>query len=131
MASIEIKTTVSFQDLLKGVEQLELNELEDFLGKVLKLRAKKLAPSLPAKEAQLLEIINKAIPASLSDQFIELDKKRNAETLTHKEHEELIEIVKKIESLNAERMEALAELANIRQVSLKDLMKQLDIPSIG
>lgn len=131
MASVEIKTTVSFQDLLKGVEQLELNDLEEFLGKVLKLRAKKLAPSLSGIETQLLETINKEIPKSFIKRFDELDKKRKAETLNPQEHEELIKLVKKIESMNVDRMQALAELAGIRQISLGDLMEQLEIPSTG
>ena len=108
-----------------------LYPLHNSSGRNLKLRAKKLAPSLSDIETQLLETINKEIPKSLTKRFDELDKKRKAETLNSLEHEELIKLVKEIESINVGRMQALAELAGIRQISLGDLMKQLEIPSTG
>lgn len=131
MASVEIKTSVSFQDLLQGVEQLELSDLEEFLGKVLKLRAQKVAPSLSGVESKLLEEINREIPEALHRRFEELDAEKQAETLSKEAHEELIGLVTEIEALNVNRMEALAKLAKVRQVSLRELMKQLDIPAPG
>ena len=45
MRTVEIKSKVTFQDLLAGVEQLESKDLEAFVEKVLKLRAKRIASS--------------------------------------------------------------------------------------
>ncbi|RMG25662.1 MAG: hypothetical protein D6730_10520 [Bacteroidetes bacterium] len=127
MASVEIKTTVTFQDLLKGVEKLELNELEEFLQKVLKLRARKVAPSLSEKETVLLTNINREIPPHLSKRFKELDKKRQDEALSKEEQEELTTVLEQIEGINVERIQALAELAHIRQCTLRELVQQLGI----
>jgi hypothetical protein len=76
--------------------------------------------SLPRK-------INQRLPQRVQRRFDELVKKREAEILTTKEHEELLRLVNRKEKLNAHRMELLAEMAKLRQVSLRELMKQLDI----
>ena len=127
MASIEIKTRVTYNELLKGVEQLELSELETFIQNILRLRANRIAPSLPEKESELLAIINQTIPSKLQQQFEVLDEKRQSETLTEKEHQKLLKILEKKENLNVERIIALGELANIRKMPLRKLMRQLGI----
>lgn len=127
MASIKIESEISFTDLLKGVEQLEINTLEKFVENVLKIRARKIAPSLSKKESALLKKINKPLPKKLQDRFELLNKKRQLETLTTSEHQELIKITKKFETLNVTRIKALADLSKIRQLPVRDLMKQLGI----
>jgi len=57
----------------------------------------------------------------------ELIAKRRAETLTPDEHAALIALSDQIEDLNARRVECLAELARLRQLSLSELMQQLGL----
>ncbi len=127
MGTVEIKSKVTFQDLLAGVEQLESKDLEAFVEKVLKLRAKRIAPSLSEKETGLLEIANRPIAPAILSRFDELNEKRISENLNPSEHQELLKLVKDIEFLNVDRMEALAELAKIRDMSLEEIMQQLGI----
>lgn len=127
MASIKIESQITFQDLLKGVEQLEIKDLEKFVDNVLKIRARKITPSLSKEESTLIKKINKPLPKKLNQRFEVLNQKRQLETLTEMEHQELIEITKKFEALNVARLKALADLSKIRQLPVRKLMKQLGI----
>ncbi len=127
MSSIKIESQISFQDLLKVVEQLEIKDLEEFVESVLKIRAKKIAPSLTDKESALVKKINRPLPKKLQHRFEVLNQKRKEETLTTAEQKELIEITKKFESLNVRRLKALDALSKLRQTPVKELMKELGI----
>jgi len=76
-------------------------------------------------EVKLLRRINQPIPAGLHRRYRALAAKRRAETLTPGEHAELLELVDQIESLDALRVEALAALARLRNVTLTQLMKEV------
>ncbi|MCE7981495.1 MAG: hypothetical protein DYG89_09905 [Caldilinea sp. CFX5] len=78
-------------------------------------------------QAELLQKINQGLPAETQQQFDLLTAKRRAETLTDEEYEELLELVDEIELRDAKRVEYLAELAQLRNVSLRALMQQLNI----
>ncbi len=88
------------------------------------------APShLSAAEAELLQHINLGLSADLWSEYHTLIEKRHAETLTADEHQRLIELSDQIEALNVERMQALVQLATLRQQSLEDVMGALGIES--
>ena len=127
MASIKTTSENSFTSLLQKVEQLEISDLEKFVENVLKIRARKIAPSLSKKESALLKKINKPLPKKTQARFEVLNNKRQLETLTKLEQVELIEITKKFEALNVARLKALADLSKIRQLPVRELMKQLGI----
>ena len=94
-------------------------------------RARGLPPHLPRKEAELLLAINQGLAPELWQRYHELIAKRRAETLTPDEQTHLIELSDRIEEANARRMEALVDLAFLRQTSLEALMDQLGIKSPG
>lgn len=127
MATIQLQSQISLDALVGGVEQLSTADLEWLTNQVLAVRAKRRAPSLPQKEAELLQKINQGLPAETQQRFDLLTTKRRAETLTDEEYEELLELVDEIELRDAKRVEYLAELAQLRNVSLRTLMQQLDI----
>ena len=56
-----------------------------------------------------------------------LDQKRREETLSELELKELIDMTDIIEAANVDRIKALVELANIRQIDLDTLMIQLGL----
>jgi len=127
MAMVHITTQVSSDELLNGVEQLSLSELEQFVNRVLALQAKRKAPSLSQDETQLLMKINQGLPPDVQRRYDELSVKRRAETITLAEHQELLELIDQIEKSDAERIRLLAELARMRQTSLSALMEELGI----
>jgi hypothetical protein len=82
---------------------------------------------ITTKEAELLQKIKQGLPAETQRRLDLLTAKRRAETLTDEEYEELLALVDEIELRDAKRVEYLAELAQLRNVSLRALMQQLDI----
>ena len=127
MATIQLQSQISLDALVSGVEQLSTPDLEWLTNQVLALRAKRRAPSLPRKEAELLQKINQGLSVEMQQRFNLLTAKRRAETLTSEEYQELLGLVDEIELRDAKRVEYLAELAQLRNISLRMLMKQLGI----
>lgn len=127
MPTVEVRSQVSLDELLNGVAQLDTSELEHFISQVLTLRAKRIAPSLPKEEAGLLQKINQGLPPDVQQRYDELTAKRRAETLTPEEHQELLALIDHIERADAERVQALTELAQLRNVSVTTLMAELGI----
>ena len=125
MSSIQIKSSVTIEDLLQGVAQLEGKELDDFIQQVLSMSVRRKAGHL----GERVELINESLPAPVQQRFRELDEKRRAETLTEAEQEELIRINSEMEMQNVQRLKYLSELALLRKVSLRSLMEQLGIPA--
>ncbi len=112
------------ENLLKAVVNLPKNEFEKLIA-----NAKKLRRTLPEnKEIRLIKKVNESV---LSDaeriRFNELIKKRRNENIGENELEELIALTEKGEELNVRRLKYLVEIANIRNKSLREIMKELEI----
>lgn len=122
MTTIQITSQVSTDQLLSSVANLPETDLDQFVAKVLAIRAKLKAPSAPEQEAQLLTQINQGLAAQDQARFVELDQKRYDETLTELEHQELLNLIEQMEQLNVVRMRSLSKLALLRQVSLTTVM---------
>ncbi len=127
MPTVEIKSKVTFNDLLHGVEQLNGKDLEQFIEKVLNIRAKKAAPVLSKKETQLLKQIHQGLEDNLRIRFEELQEKRRAETITEKENKEAIDIINIMEAQRVERLKALLELSKLKGIPFEKLGLQLGI----
>jgi hypothetical protein len=81
----------------------------------------------PATESSLLQKIGKTLPTAIQQRYNDLRVKLQAETLTLAEHQELLNLTDTIEQFDAERLQHLLALAQLRQVSLSELMDQLNI----
>jgi len=128
-----IQAHVSGDELLKAAEQLTPAELQEFVAGVLVLRAQRQAPHLSAEESKLLLSINQGLPEKLRNRLNTLIAKRDDDTLSNEEHQELIQLNDQVEQRQAERAAALGKLAILRKTSLTSLMDQLGIkaPSNG
>jgi uncharacterized protein (DUF342 family) len=118
---------MSLDELIRAAHQLDETDLEQLLHQVVFLRARRKTQVLPEAEAQLLLKVNQGIPAEIHAHYQILRQKRESETLTDAEHDTLIQLSNQIEQIGAQRLEALANLAQLRQVSLLDLMEALGI----
>ena len=121
---------MSLDELIKAAHQLDQTDLDRLLHQVMVLRAHHKANVLPEEEAQLLQKINRGIDPELRSQYQVLREKREAETLTDGEYEILIQLSNQIEQYGAQRLEALASLAQLRQVSLSVIMESLGIQPV-
>ena len=118
---------LSTEQILSAVSHLSLPELEQVFDHVLALQAARKAAHLSAAESALLARINQGLPAALRERIACLRDKREDETITDAEYEELTRLTDRAEELHADRMAALVELAKCHGVSLAALMDQLGI----
>ena len=117
----------SSKQLVQAVERLSPAELDRFADEVAALRARLHAPVLSGDESALFAVINQALPESDRQRLAELIEQRSTETLTPGEHSELLELQQRLEALHAARVKALADLAQLRGMTLTTLMEQLGI----
>ncbi len=121
---------MSLDELLKAANQLNEADLERLLQQVVILRAHRKANVLPLEEAQLLQKINQGVDPELRTEYQTLRAKKEAETLTDAEYNTLIQLSNTIEQFGAQRLEALANLAQLRACSLSELMVSLGIQPV-
>jgi len=122
-----LQESPSPEELLNAVDRLEPSELRSFVSQVLARVARRLTPHLDRQESELLEKINQGLPHQAEKRYRELIAARQAETLTSAEMEELMSLTDHAEKIQAERVRYLAELAQLRGVSLTELMTTLGI----
>lgn len=127
MPTINIEADLSSEQLLSAARQLPRREFDQFVMRVLSLRAERSGPVLPVAESELLLKINHPVPDDLQRRYDELLARRDARTLTSEEHEGLLVLTDQVEILEAERMKHLIELAQLRRITLDELMNQLGL----
>jgi hypothetical protein len=98
MTTVSVQTQLTMEQLLEAMEQLDAASLESV----------KKTPGFRRR-------------------FDRLNVKRRAFKLTAEEHQELLRLIEEVQAFDVHYIEALAELAVLRQVSLPDLMAQLGI----
>lgn len=125
MATIQLE--LSRDHLLQAIEQLDADDLTDLVSDVLHLRARRYAPILDNDESELFLLINQRLTAAQQAWRAELLDKLDEGTLTEIEHQELIQLNDETEILNAQRVEALSELAALRRITLPQLMHDLGL----
>jgi hypothetical protein len=118
---------IDLDEILHGLARLEITELERFVDKVIALQAQRRAPSLPKDETELLQQINRGLPTDIRQRYDALNAKLHGETITPQEHAELLTLIDRLELADAERMQHLVALAQIRGVSVDTLIEQLGI----
>ncbi len=114
-------------ELTESAAQLSAQDFDRFLVNVYTQRAKSHAPSVSEKEHSLLGKIYQKLPQATLERFENLRDKCLAETLSPSEHQEYLGIIELMENHNADRLETLVQLAQIRGVAPKKLMEQLGV----
>jgi hypothetical protein len=77
----------------------------------------------------LLSRIRQELPAETAYRYRGLLARRDAETLSPVEHEELLRLSDEVELWEAERLEPLVELARFLGIPPRDLIQELDLPN--
>ena len=115
------------QDLLQAASQLNTIELEQFVSQITALYHQR-QTVMQSNEAKLLFRVYRSLSPEIQRRWNELIEKRDEESLTPSEYEELLKLTEDVEGLNVQRLEALAQLAIDRGVDLRTVMRQLNIP---
>ena len=115
----------SITTLFHEAERLDNRSLDAFISNIISLRARRSTPNQHKQEAILLEKINKSLSLSETLRFKLLNDKQSEGTITEEEYAELIILVEKIEKLNVNRIKYMTTLAQLRSVTIRELMHQL------
>ena len=79
-----IHIEIDLDEVLRGLARLGTTELEQFVEKVMALQAQRRAPSLPKDETELLQQINRGLPANVRQRYDVLNANYD-ETITPQE----------------------------------------------
>ena len=123
--SITLNIQPELEKQIKWYAANEGIDIDSYLSKMIERQFQ--MPRIDATEAVLLEAINLGISNDDWERYSTLKEKRDAETLTLEEYEELIEISDQIEIANVERIKNLIKLSQYRNISLDALMLELGI----
>ncbi len=115
------------ENIVQAAERLPISELTHLVQDLLRLQARRQAPVLPLGEAELLLQINQGLAVEQQIRYEQLIEKQLAETLTPAEHQELQQFNQLLEQRNVTRIKSLITLAQLRQVTLPQLMTDLGI----
>jgi preprotein translocase subunit SecA len=124
---ITSQINIELEQLLSGVSQLETADLEKLAEQIDLLIAQRKAASLPHQEAELLQKINQGLPEDIQRHYDKLREKLQSETITPEEYQELLALIDTVEQADADRLQHLLELSQLRQVPFNNLMTQLDL----
>ncbi len=119
--------TQQLNTIYQSLSILNVIELDQVMQEILILRRKKLPSVLTQNETELLKKINTGAPSVIQKRYNFLVKKRNNETLTDEEYQELLELTAYMENLGVKRLEYLLELAKLRNLSLDEIVEQLQL----
>lgn len=118
---------LSPEQILEQMGQLALSDLEQVMDRGYYLLAEKKAPHLSKRETELFLEINDGFNEGFWHRYNELREKLEEETMTPVENEEFLEMNEMVEAKNVVRLRSVAELAQLRQISVPDLMNQLGL----
>ena len=128
MTKIQIHTEIDTQGLLASISQIPVNELENFVQELNAVITRRKTNNKEYRERALLSQINKAIlPNNKAERYVSFHLKLEVETLTESEYQEFMDLVAQEEILRNERVKYLIELAQLRAVTLPQLMNSLGL----
>lgn len=120
------------KEILNDVSNMKTAALETFLKEVAHLLVQRKVKSISKRETELLLQINKPLLTAKSQfKYDLLYQKLKEETILAEEHTKLLRLIKKREKKGVERLAALIELAQLKKVAPKKLMKQMGLNSLS
>ena len=119
--------TSSVTTLFQEVERLDNRSLDTFIDNILSLRLQRKTSDKQKEEVDLLQKINKSLSIKEIDRFNALREKQYEDDITEQEYAELLVLVNKIEKLNVKRLKYLISLAQLRNVTVREVMNQLGL----
>ncbi len=129
MATVQLKSkvTIDINELIGGVSQLDMREIEHILSEISMILAQRKVTNLTKRESELLKKIGAGLSDNVQNRYDALQKKLLAEQITADEHQELLNLIEIVEHNDSERLKYLIELSQLRKVTLDELLSQLGI----
>jgi hypothetical protein len=128
MAKIQIQADSTVQSLLGGAADMPLKELEYFISELNALAIRKRFADKEKRDKFLLRKINQTIlPEQTLERYVFLQEKMEVENISDAEHKELLTLVAQEEKIRNKRFQYLLELAQLRHITLSELMNSLGL----
>lgn len=119
---------IKIEEILQGIAQLKVTDLEGFAKQVTAILQKKKAPILKKKEDELIEkILNGGPSGEFKKRQRYLLKKSVEGTITEKEHQEALKMIPIASKWDLERIKLMQELAKLRNSTLEEVRTSLNI----
>lgn len=116
------------QNLLYNAAQLPLTELEAYVQQLNSLITRKRTTDTNLRDTVLLDKITRTVLDKVKrERYQALIYKLEMETISDTEHAELLELVEREEKIRVKRLKYLIELAQLRNITLPQLMKNLEL----
>ena len=118
-------------DLLDSAARLAYPEFESFFKAMLDMRARRLVSVLPAEESVLLEKIYQKLPENILTRYEILSEQRQNGSISNEAYQELLRLIPVVEQYNVERLKCMVALAELRKITVQELMEELSLIPIG
>jgi len=125
---MQMNTRPTVSDILDSASQLEAEDFDRLFKKMAILHAQRSGmATMPEEEAELILRINKGFSATRFERLHFLNWKSETSSLSEKEEAELLRLATAFENYTVRRLQLLVKLADLRKVSLDDLLVQLEL----
>ena len=116
------------QVLIQGVAEMPISEMERFVQQVDALIVQKKATDKNYRERFLLGKINQTVLSKEKiERYQKLVQKLEAETISKAEYKEFMKLTELEEQIRYERLTYLVELAQLKSITLPELMDKLGL----
>lgn len=123
---------IDSQSLLRDADRMPVNELERFLNDISAMLLRKRTQDKALRERQLLHKINNTVlDAAQTERYHVLIEKLELSTMTDAENAEFDLLGNKEEKLRNQRVKYMIELAQLRAVTLTEVMESLGLKPIA
>jgi hypothetical protein len=123
---------IDSQSLLRDADRMPVNELERFLKDINAMLRRKRTQDKDLRERQLLHKITTAVLDTVQrERYYVLIEKLELGIMTDDEHVEMDILGNKEEKLRNQRVKHMIELAQLRAVSLSEVMVSLELKPLG
>ena len=121
-------SNIDSQNLLRDADRMPVIELERFLKDINALLRRKKTQDKALRERQLLHKINRTVlDATQTERYHVLVEKLELGTMTDTEHGEFETLANQEEKLRNQRVKFMIELAQLRELTLSQVMKSLGL----
>lgn len=129
MQRIEIQkgVQVGFDDFVRGATQMDTPDLEKLADQLNHILARRKTPHPSEREMALIAKIYEALKFRDQSRYDALQTKLEDETITDAEHQELLVLTQTIEAQNVVWLQAVVDLAQLRNSTPREVIKQLGL----
>ena len=129
---MESTPTINSQSLLRDADKLPVTELEQFLNEIQALLRRKRTQDKSLRERQLLHKINSTVLTDIqTESYQVLVEKLELGMMTDEEHKTFENLANQEEKLRNQRVKYMIELAQLRAVTLPQIMESLGLTPLN